>query len=380
MRIAIVGPTHPLKGGIAQHTTELAHQLASSTDHACRIVSWRSQGPRVPKRNAEPLGEPESIPFPHTGHSLHWARPGTWLRAGSRIAENTDVLILVMTVPLQFPALGVISSIFRNRTASTDSEVVLIAHNVLPHEHHLGARWVARRALSVADRVIVHSQEQATIAEALGAHEVNAVRLPLHGPRPASGDVDAATPPRSPRMQLAFFGFVRAYKGLEDLITALTLTPVRPHITVMGEFWEPVGRYRKMIDALGLATQITLLPGYAAESDVNRLLEESDALVLPYRSATGSQMPRLAFQHGLPVIATDVGDLAAQVRPGIDGLVCAPNDPQALASAIEAFYTGSVWRDLRHGVQAPAPVSEWADYVATILDGRGKSDERANRA
>jgi len=40
MRIAIVGPTFPYKGGGAQHTTELAHRL-SARGHDGGIEAWR---------------------------------------------------------------------------------------------------------------------------------------------------------------------------------------------------------------------------------------------------------------------------------------------------------------------------------------------------
>ena len=37
--VALIGPTHPLKGGVAAHTTELAHQLAQA-GHEVQLISW----------------------------------------------------------------------------------------------------------------------------------------------------------------------------------------------------------------------------------------------------------------------------------------------------------------------------------------------------
>ena len=45
MRIAVVGPTHPIKGGVSQHTTVLAHKLVAA-GHEVEIVSWRRQYPQ----------------------------------------------------------------------------------------------------------------------------------------------------------------------------------------------------------------------------------------------------------------------------------------------------------------------------------------------
>ena len=33
LRLAVVGPTHPYKGGVASHTTELCHELAEADTH-----------------------------------------------------------------------------------------------------------------------------------------------------------------------------------------------------------------------------------------------------------------------------------------------------------------------------------------------------------
>jgi hypothetical protein len=39
MRVALVGPTHPYKGGVAAHTTQTAHELAAA-GHDVTVVSW----------------------------------------------------------------------------------------------------------------------------------------------------------------------------------------------------------------------------------------------------------------------------------------------------------------------------------------------------
>jgi len=364
--VAIVGPTFPSRGGIAQHTTELAHRLSERVE-VVELASWVSQGPRYLTRDPGPLRTPESVLFPRVTRDLHWSSPGSWSRVGHRLGGRAAALVLVMTAPLQFPALSTIARRFRARRASDPARIVMIIHNVLPHEWHPGSRWVASRALRIPDRVIVHSVEQARVAEELGAGHVTVATLPLHGPRAVSSM--PPEPSTGPARHLAFFGFVRPYKGLEDLLRALSLTRTQPRLTVMGEFWEPVQRYRRLIREHGLGDRVSLRPGYASDSDVSSLLLQSDALVLPYRSATGSQMPRLAFSHGTPVLTTDAGDLGTQVRHGIDGFVFPANDPEALAAAIDALYSDDMWRRLRSGTRRPSEDIEWIGYVDGLLAG-----------
>jgi hypothetical protein len=40
LKVALVGPSHPYKGGVAAHTTALAHEL---TEAGCRLVPILNQ-------------------------------------------------------------------------------------------------------------------------------------------------------------------------------------------------------------------------------------------------------------------------------------------------------------------------------------------------
>ena len=89
MRVAVVGPTHPFKGGVAAHTTELAHRL-SSAGHDVDLVSWSSLYPRLlyPGEQQVPAGAPDVPVFPRTRRRLSWARPYSWLREGRRLNKD----------------------------------------------------------------------------------------------------------------------------------------------------------------------------------------------------------------------------------------------------------------------------------------------------
>ena len=63
MKIAIVGPAHPYKGGMAQHTTTLAHRL-SAVGHDVVLASWRAQYPRFLYPGQLTVAEPEVALYP----------------------------------------------------------------------------------------------------------------------------------------------------------------------------------------------------------------------------------------------------------------------------------------------------------------------------
>ena len=368
LRTALIGPGRSFRGGIAQHTTSLAgnlNEFGILVEHA----SWGRQfpsilrpggygGPPVPNEEQVPSGEA----LLETRH-LHWNRPHTWVRVARRLGQDAEHLVIVVSSPLQMPAVATIARIFR--LSPTGRAVTTIIHNVLPHERSTLDVPLMRGILRSADSAVVHSAEQRELAESLGATRVKSAALPFH---PPTGLRTGRHPAGERRMDaLAFIGFVRTYKGLDILIDALSRTKARPRLLIHGEFWEPIHKYQTLIERFGLSDRVTIVPGYATPSELADVLAHVDALVLPYRSGTGSQMPRIAFSCGVPAIATAVGDLPDQIRDGIDGLVVRPDDPARLAEAIDALYRDNLWLRFRRNVTPPAVADEWTAYIEALL-------------
>lgn len=368
VRVAVVGPSAPDGGGIVDHTTELVARLRGDP-HAVTWVAWSRQFPgRWPRRG---WSHGTSAPAPDE-RTLDWWRPDSWSRVGRGLAAQADVLVLVVTTALQFPALRTLARTFRAEHAAGGDgpgRVVIIMHNVTPHERYPADRRLVAAVLGLADRVVVHSASQAAAARTLTATPVVHVRLPFHPPAgmptPDPAAVRARADVRHDR--LLMLGFVRPYKGLDVLLEALSRTRTRPHLTVRGEFWQPVRHHRRQVARLGLTDRVDLRPGFAPPSELPDLFADVDALVMPYRSATASQFPQLAAAHGVPVIATTVGDLPDKVRHGVDGLLVPPGDPDTLAAAIDRFYTDRAWPSLRRGVIAPHSQGEWSEYVTLLI-------------
>jgi glycosyltransferase involved in cell wall biosynthesis len=249
---------------------------------------------------------------------------------------------------------------------------VVICHAALPPDAALTRTLLAR-----VDTVIVHSAAQAAQARAL-APDVPIViaRMPPH--LPAAAPADPADPqtsaersvalaPRDPRLRLLFFGVVRPDKGLDLLLRALAKTPDHVTLTVAGEFRDGPAAARELIAALGLGTRVTLRPGYVPAGQIPALFAAADALVLPYREATGSQNVQLAFSFAVPVVATTAGALAEAVRNGVDGLICAPGDIEDLARALNEIAVPETARRLRAGVRPVDPEPYWAAYLRAVL-------------
>lgn len=363
MRIAIVGPAHPYKGGSAQHTTMLAHRL-SAAGHKAILLSWRAQYPRRLYPGQLTVDEPEVELFPDTEWPLAWYRPDGWWLTGKRIAASRcDAVLLSVFTPIQVPAYLTLAKAAR----AGGCKVVAVCHNVLPHEHRRFDKPAMRALLRRVDAVVVHSREEAALAASLTSKPVEVAALPLHlpGAETAAG-TSLASADAPPRNRLLFFGMVRHYKGLDLLIRALAETKPDVRLTVAGEIWDGREDLLKLISDLRLGDRVTLHDGYVPTDEVPVIFAAADALVLPYRSGTASQNALIAHQFGIPVIASRAGAIADAVVDGVNGLLCTPDDVADLARAINQLYDPGMLERLRQGVRPPQTAQAWEAYLAAV--------------
>lgn len=364
LRVAVVGPTHPYKGGVAAHTTTLAHQLAEA-GHDVTLVSWSHLYPSrlYPGEQAVPGGTPDVEPFPRTVRALSWARPDTWVRTGRRL-RDFDAVIVVHVIPAVVPAhLALLRAAGSGRRGdSTGPRAVVVAHNVLPHEPHPGDSALMRTFLERVDAVLVHSAEQARIAHDLGARRVSVADLPPHLP----GGAPVERPDHDGPTRLLALGIVREYKGVDLLMRALAQVP-GPTLTVAGEMWGEAGAAVKALaQDPRLRGRVQVHGGYVPADRLAPMLASHDVLALTYRSATASQNALLGQRHGLPVLASAVGTFGVQVRDGVDGLLVPPGDEEALVAALQRLADPAYAAKLRSAVRPPDLSGSWATYVGTL--------------
>ena len=367
MRVAVVGPAHPYKGGAAQYTTALAHRLTAA-GHEVRLESWSHQYPKRIYPGQLTVAEPELPVHPGTVRSLSWCRPEGWYRVGRRLRGH-DLVVLAVVTPVQMPAyLGILAGLGRRRTA----RVVAECHNVLPHERRALDAALMRSVLSRADGVLVHSAEQGRLAGTLTDRPVvvrHLAPLVVAGRQPA--DPCPAAWQDVVHRRLLFFGLVRPYKGLDVLLRALAGGPPDVRLRVAGEFWGGPAATDALVADLRLGERVELRPGYVDAAAVPGLFCDVDALVLPYRSASGSLNACLAFEHGVPVVATRVGTMPDDVRDGVDGILCEPDDVASLTGALHRFYADGVPAKLRASLPVLDPGPRWAAYLDGLLSADG---------
>lgn len=352
MRVVYVGPVAPLSGGISHCGSGIVRGLRR-TGHDVHVESWAAQWPT--KLYKSPPRDETVAPLEGTDFSMRWWSPRSWWHAG-RVAKGADLIVLPWVTPIQAPSYRTILAGARR------VPVLMVVHNPRPHEPRPGDMALTRSVLRRADALLTHSEAALqTLAE------VAPGILSAFAPHPPNIELAAHPLPPHPPIKALFFGIVRPYKGLDlafDAIAALRARGVPIELTVAGEFWDPIDRWRARVGEAGLRDAVHLRPGYVPDHEVEGLLASHHLVVASYRSATQSGVVPLALAAGRPTVATPVGGLAEQVIDGETGVVAKAADAPAFAAAIERVITDL--DKLASGARAHA--TTWDAVARTAVD------------
>jgi len=349
-RVALVGPFPPFRSGIAdQDARLLAAMRRLGVDPL--VVGFSRMYPRFlypgtmdsseesegeEKRDAPPASR---LPFEEIPSSplLDGLNPWSFVRAARFLSfKEISLLILPWWTSYFAPHVSLLLSTLGAESPSTVR--LLLCHNVFDHEAHPWKDALTRTVLRRADRFAVQNARSAR--EIAGERPDAPVAVVPHPaePRAVLPDREAARghlglPPGAP--VFLFSGLLRPYKGWDVLLDAFAA--VRKEIpsallVFAGEPWGEARRLEKWAPA-GVRLELRYLP----EAERALWFAAADAIVCPYRRATGSGIAADALAYGRPVIGTAVEGLADVVEDGHSGLLVPPGDAPALAAAMALF-------------------------------------------
>ncbi len=340
-RIAIIGPAYPLRGGLATFNQRLANQFIGE-GNACEIISFSLQYPGLlfPGTTQYSDEAPPGGIVIHTKinsiNPLNWWQVGNWLKN-----QRYDIIIVRYWLPFMGPALGTILRLVKKGGYST---IICIADNVIPHEKRPGDKQFTRYFLKTCDAFITMSEKVLSDLRLFETHKpARFVQHPLYDNFGEKIDKQAARTKlglSQTKKIILFFGFIRAYKGLDLLLEAMATARIKEEaitLLVAGEFYEDARRYLDLIEKLGIQSQVELKTVFIPDSEVKFYLCAADAVIQPYRTATQSGVTPLAYHFEKPMVVTNVGGLPALVPHLKCGIVCEPQ-PEAIAAAILQFY------------------------------------------
>jgi glycosyltransferase involved in cell wall biosynthesis len=167
-------------------------------------------------------------------------------------------------------------------------------------------------------------------------------------------------------------------KGIDVLLDAFARVAEPTRLVVIGDGTETAS-LEAQLRRLGLEQRVELRPGMWGEVRAADVMWAFDALVLPSRLEGFPVTVVEAMLAAIPVVATRVGSVDESVLDGETGWIVPPEDPAALAGAIEAVVADPE-RARRMGARGrevalerftlEVTVAEWLSLYRQVLGDR----------
>ncbi len=342
MKIAIVGTAYPYRGGLAAFNERLACEFQNE-GHEVVMYTFTLQYPSFlfPGKTQYSEGlPPEGLCIKEEINSVN---PFNWLIAGRKIREEKpDIVIFAYWMSFMAPCFGTIA-----RVVKKDKRIKCIGlvHNMIPHEPNLLDKIFPSYFVNSMDAFVALS---ASVVEDISKYDKKN-KPKCFSPHPIYDHYGAIISREKAlsilnldkeKKYLLFFGFIRAYKGLDLLLDAFADNRLRKYglkLIVAGEFYENEQFYIEKIKALGIEKDIELRTVFIPDSEVNAYFCSADIVVQPYKTATQSGVTQIAYHFEKPMLVTDVGGLAEIVPDKKAGYVVQP-DAKSIADALVDFY------------------------------------------
>src|SRR5690349_14075385 len=268
--VVIIGPAHPLRGGLATFDHRLAKQFIEE-GFDCTIYSYSFQYPSflfpgTTQYSAE--SPPEGI---HIRSVINSINPLNWLKVGNELKRmKPDLIVVRYWLPFMGPALG---TILRRVKKNKHTNIIAITDNILPHEKRPGDIPFTKYFLKSCDAFITMSEK---VLNDLRQFEKNKpAQQVLHPLYDNFGEPIAKEEARKKlgipagEKIILFFGFIRKYKGLDILYEAMSLLKQQNiKLLVAGEFYEDVKPFQEQIKRLNIEDSLILRTDFIPDSEV----------------------------------------------------------------------------------------------------------------
>ena len=375
MKVVIIGPAYPLRGGLATYNERLARAFREAGDEV-RIVTFSLQYPDFlfpgqTQFSTEPGPTDLAIEV-----SLNSVNPISWILVGRKLrAERPDLVVFRFWLPFMGPALGTVARLVRG---NGHTRVVAITDNVIPHEQRPGDGPLTRYFLRACDGFVTMSRSVLQDLQRLGFGRKPALYRPHplydnFGPIKSKEEALEALGLPATTGYLLFFGFIRAYKGLDILLEAfadarLVQLPIK--LIIAGEFYEDAAPYEELIRRYQLEDRIIRAMDFIPNEQVVNYFCAADLIVQPYKNATQSGVSQIAYHFERPMLVTDVGGLAELIPGGVVGYVVPPT-AAAIADAVVDFYAQQREESFVVGVREEKKQFSWPLMVAALKEVAG---------
>ncbi len=420
MKVVCFGPGPKFKGGISNYNTSLARALDAIPDTEVHIVSWTQQYPAIIPREFVDKSSRQDF-MEGTGIKTHYItnynNPLTWYQTYRLILSlQPDKVVFQWAIAIQGLPIGRIIQWLRRHK---NIEVIVDLHFVIQKENSKIDRFFTKWGIGKANTYLVHALKTYRELKVLypkknlvlstdgnrnvenRAQTVIQLYHPIYDlfqPKP-DFDVQAFKAQHGLRQHVfLFFGFIRKYKGLHDVIPAFKkVAEKRDDVSLLicGEsFWQTLDNTKvstriknalfgiakkvflrqqddernynplDLVRQLGLEDRVAVFNTFIPNEEVPQYFQVSDCVVLYYETATPSGIESLSYNFALPILATKVGHFPETITDGYSGYLAEAGDVDSMAAQMLRFLDQPIPRD---NIREKSKELSWENYAKKIL-------------
>jgi glycosyltransferase involved in cell wall biosynthesis len=340
----LVGPSSRYTGGIVDYTSMLNRSLKKIANVVPIPIEKIVPDFAYPGKIGTCKNDVERIPM---NPGLNLLLPHSWIRTGLWLKRcDASIIHIQYWTLLQAPAYLFIFAFLK--LLKNKGKIILHFHNVRPHEASHVALFLSRRVNSLltgySDGIVVHTQaDLANIQKDIGfkKKQISVIPLPLYEIYSKKEQLSKEEAQHylglNNRNVLLFFGIIREYKGLDDLLEAMYLvkkTIPDVLLIVAGKFWASEQSTIRKIERLNLGENVRFYSRWIKDEEVSIFFSASDVAVFPYKTSSHSAALMTALSFPIRIIGTKVGGLAETLQNCSRAKLVPPNEPVSLSKAI----------------------------------------------
>ncbi len=369
LKIFIVGPAYPLRGGPAQFNENLCAEL-NKAGHDAQIISYSLQYPNFLFPGSTQYETSGKSPAGIKIHTLiNTVNPFNWFKVARFIKkEKPDFILFRYWLPFFGPALGTIGRQVRSKT-----KVLALTDNIIPHEKRFGDKPFTNYFVKSCRGFIAMSK---TVLNDIS--KFSNTKNKAYSPHPMYETYGAIVSMEEARKKLnlnnndkiiLFFGLIRHYKGLDILMEAMAHAEIKKQnikLLIAGEFYEDKQPYLDLIQKHNLQDQILLHDKFIANEDVRYYFCASNLVAQTYRNATNSGVTMVGYFYEKPMLVTNVGGLAEIVPDEKCGYVV-DTSVSKISEKIITYFSENKEAEFTQNVRAEKKKYEWTEFIKVLI-------------
>ena len=370
MKIVILGTAYPYRGGLAAFNERLAREFQNQ-GHEVEIYTFTLQYPNFlfpGKTQYSPDPAPANLTIYRKVHSCN---PFNWMTVGREIArKKPDLLLFAYWMSFMAPCMGTIA---RKVRKNHYTKIIALVHNMIPHEPNILDKFLPPYFVKSMDGFMALSES--VVGDIEKYDKRNCPKR--FSPHPIY-DHYGERLPREEALSLLnlspdfryvlFFGFIRAYKGLDLLLEAFAderFKTANVKLLVAGEFYGDPAPYLNKINELQIEDRVVLCTDFIPDSEVNRYFSAADIVAQPYKTATQSGVTQIAFHFEKPMLVTNVGGLPEIVPDGKIGYVVEP-DSEQIADALIRYFEENKQAEFEANIVEEKRKYAWSSFTDVL--------------